>query len=475
MNRILITPALIALSGLGTSLSAQTTRPNVVFILADDLGYGDIGCYGQQLIQTPRIDSLSRTGMRFTDFYAGCSVSAPSRASLMTGLHTGRTHIRGNKEIKPEGQAPMADRATLGSLFRNAGYATGIFGKWGLGYPGSGAEPQDRGFEQFYGYNCQRVSHSYYPEHLWSNKDKVVLPENAKDARHTYAPHLIQSEALKFIKSSAEQNKPFFAMLTYTLPHAELNLPHDGTYEYYRGKLTPKPWRGSPGGYASTPDAHASFAAMVTLLDTYVGQVVDQLNELGIADNTLIIFTSDNGPHLEGGADPSYFNGNGVLRGHKRDLYEGGIRIPMIANWSGKIRPGSECSIPGAFWDFMPTFASLLNQRPLNRLETDGENLMPLFLGKQQSKIAKRTRSLYWEFHEEGGKMAIRQGKWKLVALKVHSGNPIYELYDLSQDIGEEVNLATKYPRVVKRLFRTMIEMRTPSELFPFKVEPSIK
>lgn len=475
MNRVLITPALLALTGVSTTIEAQNTKPNVVFILADDLGYGDIGCYGQQLIKTPRIDSLSRAGMRFTDFYAGCSVSAPSRASLMTGLHTGHTRVRGNKEYQPEGQAPMADRATLGSLFRKAGYATGIFGKWGLGYPGSNAEPLDRGFDEFYGYNCQRESHSYYPEHLWGNRTKVELPENAQDARQTYAPHLIQAEALKFIKQSAEQQKPFFAMLTYTLPHAELNLPHDGAYEYYQGKLTPKPWKGGPGGYASTPDAHASFAAMVTLLDTYVGQVIDQLKALGVADNTLIIFTSDNGPHLEGGADPAYFNGNGPLRGHKRDLYEGGIRIPMIAAWTGKIRPGSECKTPGAFWDFMPTFASLLNVKPAERPQTDGANLLPLLLGKRNAPIAKKPRSLYWEFHEEGGKMAMRQGKWKLVALKVDSGTPVYELYDLSKDLGEETNLADKYPQLVKKLALTMVGMRTTSELFPFKVEPSVQ
>lgn len=392
----------------------------------------------------------------------------------MTGLHTGHTHIRGNREIKPEGQAPMADRATLGSLFRDAGYATGIFGKWGLGHPGSNAEPQDRGFDQFYGYNCQRVSHSYYPPHLWSNRSKVELPENAHDARQTYAPHLIQAEALNFIKQSAEQQRPFFAMLTYTLPHAELNLPHDGAYEYYRGKLTPKPWKGGGVGYASTPDAHASFAAMVTLLDTYVGQIVDQLKALGVEDNTLIIFTSDNGPHLEGGADPAYFDGNGPLRGHKRDLYEGGVRIPMIAYWAGKIRPGSECKTPGAFWDFMPTFASLLNVKPSQRPKSDGEDLMPLLLGKRNSRIAKKSRSLYWEFHEEGGKMAMRQGKWKFIVLKVNSDTPIYELYDLSKDLGERNNLADKHPQLVQQLYRKMIQMRTPSQLFPFKTEPTI-
>lgn len=460
---LLLAPALFSLSA-----EAQTRQPNVIFILADDLGYGDLGCYGQQLILTPRLDAMSRAGMLFTDFYAGCSVSAPSRASLMTGLHTGRTRIRGNKEVQPEGQTPMADRATLGRLFQQAGYRTGIFGKWGLGHPGSGAEPADRGFDRFYGYNCQRVSHKYYPEHLWSDRERVLLEENAGDARKTYAPSLIQEQALRFIDESAQEGKPFFAMLTYTLPHAELNLPHDESYAYYRGKLTPKPWQGGPSGYGSTPDAHASFAAMVTLLDSYVGQVVDRIKELGLEEDTLIIFTSDNGPHREGGADPEYFDGNGPLRGHKRDLYEGGIRVPMIAYWPGRITPESRCSVPGAFWDFMPTFASMLGEK---QPETSGVDLMPLFLGQAKARARKQERPLYWEFHEEGGKMALRQGKWKLVVLKVNSDAPVYELYNLEQDLGEQNNLAEQEPRRLERMKRQMQRMHSPSELFPFKHE----
>ncbi|MDO4707748.1 MAG: arylsulfatase [Porphyromonadaceae bacterium] len=465
-----LTLPMVLLGSMGM-LQAQTAeRPNVIFILADDLGYGDVGCYGQQIIQTPHIDALAREGVRFTDFYAGCSVSAPSRASLMTGLHTGRTKIRGNKEIQPEGQAPMADRTTLGTLFKSAGYRTGLFGKWGLGFPGSGAEPLDRGFDRFYGYNCQRVSHLYYPEHLWSDRTKVSLPENKDDARGVYAPELIQKNALDFIRKAGQQGKPFFAMMTYTLPHAELNLPHDEIYRQYEGKVTPRPWQSQyKGDYPSTPDAHASFAAMVGKLDHYVGELVAELKRLGLEDKTLIVFTSDNGPHTEGGANPEYFDSNGPLRGVKRDLYEGGIRVPMIVRWAGQVPAGSVSDTPGAFWDFLPTFAQLLGQKATQ--PTSGVSLLSTWRGR--SKCHKE-RGLYWEFHEEGGKMALRRGQWKLIALDVDKGNPRYELYNLREDIGETTNLADRYPKKLRQMQREMSRMHTPSAEFPFGHERKV-
>lgn len=460
----------LALLASVAALTAQTKSkvPNVVFILADDLGYGDLACYGQKLIETPHIDALASEGMRFTDFYAGCSVSAPSRASLMTGMHTGHTKIRGNKEIKPEGQEPMADVPTLATLFRNAGFATGIFGKWGLGFPGSGAEPLDRGFERFYGYNCQRESHSYYPQHLWSNRDRVLYPENRGKARRVYAPDEIQRKGLQFIERAVKEQKPFFAMLTYTLPHAELNLPHGDLYKKYQARLTPKPWTPRwEGDYPATPDAHASFAAMVEQLDRYVGEVRAELKRLGVDDNTLIIFTSDNGPHIEGGADVEYFDSNGPLRGTKRALYEGGIRVPMIAHWAGRIKPSTN-SNPAAFWDFHKTFASLLGSES----KTDGVDLMPTLL---KGKKLKSERPLYWEFHEEGGRQAIRKGKWKLIRQGVNTDKPSLELYDLSADLSESNNLADKYPKIVEELNREMQGMRTPSPLFPFGSERGAK
>lgn len=468
MTRTIALP-LCLIGSISPLLAESGERPNVIFILADDLGYGDIGCYGQKIIETPHIDALAERGMRFTDFYAGCTVSAPSRASLMTGLHTGHTKIRGNKEVKPEGQMPMADVPTLATLFSSAGYATGLFGKWGLGAPASGAEPQDRGFDRFYGYNCQRISHHYYPEHLWADRSRVTLPENSGKRQSTYAPDLIQQDAKYFIRQSVHRGKPFMAMMTYTLPHAELNLPHRGLYQYYRGKVEPRPWQSQyEHDYPSTPDAHASFAAMVGQLDLYVGELVQELRALGVEENTLIVFTSDNGPHREGGANPEYFDSNGPLRGAKRDLYEGGIRVPMIATWPGQIKPKTEANTPAAFWDFLPTFAEMLKQ-PQFVERTDGSSLLGLWQGG--TSRPSPTRPLYWEFHEEGGKMAIRQGVWKLIALQVNSGQPQYELYRLDSDLGEHNNVAHKHPKVVKRLSRLMKQMHQPSAEFPFKSE----
>lgn len=453
-------------------LMAQTgERPNIIFIIADDLGYGDLGCYGQKLIRTPHIDALAERGVRMTDFYAGTSVSAPSRASLMTGLHTGHTNIRGNLEIKPEGQAPLENRPTLASILQAKGYRTGIFGKWGLGYPGSMSEPVDRGFDTFFGYNCQRMAHYYYPTHLWSNtrigaevkRERVELTSNANDGRQIYAPELIQQEAIRFIQEAHQRQEPFLAMMTYTLPHAELNLPHDSIYQYYRGRLEPRAWDGRDG-YPASEDAHASFAAMVERLDRYVGELEALLQELGIADNTLVVLTSDNGPHREGGADPEYFKSSGPLRGVKRALYEGGIRVPLIAAWGKTIPQGTTLNTPAALWDMLPTFAEITSADTPD--DIDGQSLLRLWQGKQRGK--GKDRVLYWEFHEEGGRMAIRQGQWKLIAQQVKSGQPIYELYNLKNDIGETTNLVQQKPKVFARLKRLLHEQRTESDLFKF-------
>lgn len=449
-----------------TNVNAQNKKPNVIFILADDLGYGDVGCYGQKIIKTPNIDSLAKRGMRFTDFYAGCTVSAPSRASLMTGLHTGHTKIRGNIEIQPEGQEAMANVPTIANVFKNAGYKTGIFGKWGLGSPKSGAEPLDRGFDQFFGYNCQREAHSYYPDHLYNNRDRYEIKENTQKNKTVYAPDLIQDYAERFIQTAVKDKKPFFACLTYTLPHAELNLPHDGIYDMYDGKVAPKPW--DKGGYNSTPDAHRSFAAMITRLDMYIGRVVELVKQLGVDDNTIIIFTSDNGPHLEGGADPDYFNSNGPLKGYKRDLYEGGVREPMIVVWDGKIKAGSINHTPGAFWDFMPTFKELVGDK--SKAKTDGISLMGQFKGeKATDKMINRP--FYWEFHEDNGKLAIREGVWKFIINGLQTNSPKVELYNLCNDLGEENNIYKEYPQKVDYFMKKALKMRSKNELFPFKID----
>lgn len=436
-------------------------RPvNVIYIMADDLGYGDIGCYGQQKIKTPNIDRMAQEGMLFTQHYAGCTVSAPSRCSLMTGLHTGHSQIRGNKEIKPEGQQPMTeDTYTLGKLMKSAGYTTGIFGKWGLGYPGSTSVPANMGFDEFFGYNCQRQAHSYYPDHLWHNSDTVFLHENDNEGRKIYSQDLIHEQALKFIRDN--KDKPFYAMLTYTLPHAELNLPHDSIYQMYENAFEEVPYDGKMG-YHPSEKPYASFAAMVTRLDKYVGDVMAELKELGLDKNTIVIFTSDNGPHREGGANPDYFRSYGPLKGVKRDVYEGGIRVPMIAWGPEKIKAGVKSEHISAFWDVMPTLAELTG---VTLPEAgDGISFLPTLLSEGEQK---QHDYLYWEFHELNGREALRSGNWKLIRQPV-VGETILELYDLSSDIHEDNNLAQQNPEKVKELEVLMDGARTESPLFNF-------
>ena len=453
---------LVGMSGCEKTLE----RPmNVVYILADDLGYGDVGCYGQQIIKTPNIDRMAKEGMLFTQHYAGCTVSAPSRCSLMTGLHTGHTQVRGNREITPEGQQPMReDTYTLGKLMKSAGYTTGIFGKWGLGNPGSVSIPNKMGFDEFYGYNCQRQSHSFYPDHLWHNEEKVLFPENENNACKTYSQDLIHEQALKFIRDHKEQ--PFFAMLTYTLPHAELNLPHDSIYKMYENSFEETPYIGKfdkvYGGYNTSEKPLASFAAMVSRLDKYVGDVMAELKELGLDKNTIVIFTSDNGPHHEGGADPDFFKSYGPFRGIKRDVYEGGIRIPMVAWCPGTIKAGAQSDHISAFWDVMPTLAELTGT--VLPEKTDGISFLPTLLSKKDQQAHNY---LYWEFHELNGREALRSGKWKLIRQPI-VGETILELYDLSNDIHEDTNLAEKYPDKVKELVSLMDNARTESPYFDF-------
>ena len=352
------------------------TRPNIVFILADDLGIGDIQPYGQKLIQTPNLNRLQEQGLRFTQAYAGTAVSAPSRCSLMTGLHTGHAFVRGNKGVDPEGQVAMPEGTfTMATMLKEQGYATGCFGKWGLGYPGSVSDPTKVGFDQFFGYNCQTLAHDYYPDHLWNNEARIDLPQNYEQREVTYSADTIHQQALQFIRQHADQ--PFFTFLSYTLPHAELILPHDSVYDMYC-RMIPEadevPYAPKDpnrrGAYGATARPLASFASMVTRFDRYVGDVMQLLDSLGIADNTVLIFTSDNGPHREGGANPDYFDSYGPYRGIKRDLYEGGIRMPFLIRWPGHIKAaGTDCDHIIAFWDMLPTFAELAGyEKPTGRL-----------------------------------------------------------------------------------------------------------
>ena len=452
-----------------TAFAQQLT--NVVFIMADDLGIGDLGCYGQKIIRTPNIDKLAANGTRFTQFYAGTSVCAPSRASLMTGLHTGHTAIRGNFEIEPEGQFPLPGAAvTIAEIFKRASYVTGAFGKWGLGYPGSEGEPNKQGFDTFFGYNCQRQSHNYFPDHLWYNGNKISY-NNSPVNQQSYAPDIIQQKAIEFI--TANRNKPFFLYLPYTLPHAGLQLPPgDSIFEGYKKQLNevPKnvssPWDGK--GYQPQPYPLSAYAAMVTKLDGYVGEVLNTLKELGIDKNTVVIFTSDNGPHREGGNMPEYFNSNGGFRGIKRDLYEGGIRIPMIASWPNVIKAETVSDYVGAFWDFLPSFAQLVKQ-PVPGT-TDGISLLPVFT---TNGTQKEHEFLYWEFHEDGGRQAVRMGNWKAVRLNV-TKNPgrAIELYNLAIDPAETIDRSDGEKLIVKRMERIMQKQHTPNKRFPlFKGE----
>ncbi len=452
-----IIPGTLFLASVAVAGTAQTTKPNVIFVLCDDLGYSDIEPYGQEKINTPHLSEMAEAGMQFSQFYAGTSVSAPSRASVITGMHTGHTHVRGNREYKPEGQEPVGSALTLGDLFQQAGYITGCFGKWGLGFPGSGSETNDKGFDRFYGYNCQRQAHTYYPEWLYDNKEKVML-----NGEH-YSQDLIHQEAMQFIDDNSE--RPFFIYLTYTLPHAGLEQPDDSLVQQYRGVLPdPKPFPGTVS-YAATHEPRVQFAGMVSRLDAYIGEIRQKLAEKGLAENTLLIFTSDNGPHQEGGADPKFFANEQTLRGLKRSLYEGGIRVPMLAEWPGTIEPGSKTDIAAAFWDMMPTFAQLTGQQKSWTQCTDGISILPTLTGKGKQK---KHKTLYWEFHEEGGRQALRRGDWKLVRQKIRSGEPTLELYNIKNDPFEKNDLAAENPKRVKRLEKQMNKSRTPSESFNF-------
>ena len=361
-------------------------------------------------------------------------------------------------------------------LLKQAGYVTGAFGKWGLGYPGSEGDPNKQGFDEFYGYNCQRMAHNYFPGHLWDNQQKVVIPENSGDKFEVYAPHLIHERALQFIEKN--KDKPFFLYYPNVIPHAELLLPEENLSEF-RGKFLPeKEFKGAEPGdtgfregpYGTQPEGHAAFAAMVTLLDKQVGELLTKLKELGLEKNTLVIFSSDNGPHQEGGADPDYFDSNGPLRGYKRDLYEGGMREPMIAFWEGKILANSKSDHISAFWDLLPTAAELAGVPVPENI--DGVSYLPALLGKEQPQH----EYMYWEFHELGGRQALRKGDWKLVKYNVFNPEKTTtELYNLATDISEEKNVAVENPEVVKELQQLMDSARTDNMNFPFQARNAKK
>lgn len=471
---------LLLLSSCSENKTAEPL-PNIIYIMADDLGYGDLGVYGQERFSTPNIDRLAKEGMLFTQHYAGTTVCAPSRSVLMTGYHTGHTPVRGNRGVNG-GQFPLpAETLSVAKILKQAGYATGAFGKWGLGYPGSTGDPLNQGFDDFFGYNSQTIAHNYYPRELNSNNEVITLPENAGVEQGLYAPNLIHEKTLEFLDRNAGQ--PFFLYIPSVIPHAELFAPEEYMQRFmknealestlgqvsifepetpFKGVDDPEDPRYKVGGYGSQSHPHAAFAAMVTLLDDQVGEILAKLDELGIADNTLIIFTSDNGPHREGGADPDFFNSNGPFQGYKRDLYEGGIRMPMLARWPARIAAGSTSDHISAFWDVLPTLAEVAElEIPAG---IDGISFLPALLGKEQPAH----RYLYWEFHEQGGKQAIRKGDWKAIRLNVLRENTDVLLFDLSQDPGERNNLAGQHPEVVEEMLYLMVNSRIEDPEWPF-------
>ena len=453
-------------------------QPNIVFILADDLGYGDLSCYGQEKFMTPTIDRLAQSGMRFTQCYSGTTVSAPSRSCLLTGTHSGHTPVRGNMELEPEGQFPLpADARTIFEVMKEAGYKTSAFGKWGLGFIGSTGDPKNQGCDTFFGFNCQLLAHSYYPDHLWDNDKRVELKDNNLNVQYgqgTYSQDLIHQKALEYI-DNMNADEPFFLWYPTILPHAELIVPEDSIIQKFRGQFPEKPFKGTEpgnpafrkGGYCSQFYPHATFAAMVYRLDVYVGQIVQKLKEKGLYDNTIIIFSSDNGPHKEGGADPDFFNSNGIYRGYKRDLYEGGIRVPMIVSWPGHVEAGTETDFMCSFWDLMPTFEAIL-QPKAKQPARDGVSLLPLLEGR---KGQQEHDFLYFEFQEMNGRQAVRKGPWKLIHMDIRGKNPHYELYNLASDPSERHNLLEQFPEKVAELKAIMEREHTPDTNWPLLKE----
>ena len=446
-------------------------KPNIIYILADDLGYGDLSFQGQTKFQTPNIDQLAEDGITFTQHYAGSTVCSPSRSVLLTGQHTGHTPIRGNKG-NAFGNWPIpAEILTVAEILQQNGYATGAFGKWGLGAPGSEGDPNNQGFDEFFGYNHQTLAHNYYPAYLNHNQDTVWLKDNEGTGEGIYAPIPIHEHAIKFIVEN--KDKPFFMYYPSVIPHAELFAPEEYMAKY-RGKFLPeKEYKGADegaprykiGGYGSQPESHAAFAAMVNLLDDQVGEIVAKLKELGIDDNTIIMFSSDNGPHMEGGADPDYFDSNSIYKGYKRDLYEGGIRVPMIVKWPGKIEAASKSNHISAFWDILPTITDLIDAPTPENI--DGISFLPSLLGDKEQK---QHDYLYWEFHERSGRRALRKGDWKLVQYNVLTPEKTStELYNLANDEGEEKDVASNNPDIVKELEALMNSARTESDVFKFE------
>ncbi|TDU72819.1 arylsulfatase A-like enzyme [Prosthecobacter fusiformis] len=483
---------ILGLSILGCAPAAEKPL-NVVFILADDLGWGELGSYGQKKIPTPNLDRLAKEGSRFTQHYSGAPVCAPARCVLMTGKHLGHAEIRGNlaaKKVLPEydeGQYPLSEKAvTMAQVFQKAGYATGAMGKWGLGPVGSTGEPNKKGFDLFFGYNCQSVAHSYYPPYLWRNAEKIVInekpvPGGAKQPEgevkmedwigETYAPKLMIQEAEKFIEGNAA--KPFFLYLAFIEPHMAMHPPRESV-EKFPEEWDTQAYRGE-SGYLPHPRPRAGYAAMISDLDGYVGRVMEALEKAGVADQTLVIFTSDNGTthprstksHFHvGGVDVVFFNSTAGLRGYKGSVYEGGIRIPMIARLPGRIPAGVVNETPGFFADWFPTLCEATGVKAPEGL--DGQSLWPALTSGEKKE---RTKPLLWVFPEYGGQVAVRLGDMKAVRQNLKTKKPgPWEVYDLSQDRAEANDIAATHPEVIQQAEEMLKKEVTENALFPVEI-----
>lgn len=499
--KVTLGTGLLTAISLYSNAANNSSKPNIIFILCDDMGYGDLGCYGQKYIQTPNLDRMAQEGMLFTQAYAGSPVSAPSRASLMTGQHTGHTHVRGNKEywknvpavayginkdFSVVGQEPYdEDHIILPEVMKKNSYITGVFGKWAGGYEGSCSTPDKRGVDEFYGYICQFQAHLYYPNFLnrYSKEEgdtgvvRIVMEDNINypmfgddyKKRSQYSADLIHQKAMEWIDKQ-DGKQPFYGFFTYTLPHAELAQPNDPILKGYKKHFfRDKTWGGSEGSrYNAVEHTHAEFAGMITRLDSYVGEVLRKLKEKGLDDNTIVIFSSDNGPHEEGGADPEFFGRDGKLRGLKRQCHEGGIRIPFIVRWPGRVSAGMVNDHQLAFYDVMPTFCELMEDKAFPKKYInkkikndcfDGISFASTLLGDDGKQ--QKHDFLYWEFHETD-QIGVRMGDWKLLVKK---GTPY--LYDLSNDVHEDHNIAAAHPDIVKQMKEIIKREHRDSDIFP--------
>lgn len=499
-----VTVIFIYTSSCQTNDKQKNSKPNIIYILADDLGYGELGCYGQELIETPNIDRLAENGIRFTQHYSGSPVCAPSRCVLLTGKHTGHAYIRGNDEWKErgptwdylemfndstlEGQRPIPKGTpTIGRLLQQAGYKTGVVGKWGLGAPHTAGIPNKQGFDFFYGYNCQRQAHTFYPLHLYKNENRVYLNNDTvkpgtrleidadpydiesyeKYSLNDYSADLMYGELINFMDKN--KDVPFFMYWATPIPHMPLQAPQKWVDHYVKKFGDEDPYTGRKG-YFPHRYPHAAYAAMVSYLDEQVGLLVDKLKELGIYENTLIIFTSDNGPTFNGGTDSPWFNSGGIFdsqygRG-KGFLYEGGIRVPMIASWPGHISPGTTSDHISAFWDVMPTLCEITGTVPPD--DTDGISFLPSLLGKGKQV---EHNHMYWEFPQYNGQQAVRLGKWKGIRGNIFKGNREIELYNLEEDIKELNNVSKQHPDIVKKIEEIMVQEHESPEIEKFKLK----